>query len=92
MSVKNIHCYITGRVQGVYFRASTRDKAIELTLSGWVRNLSDGRVEVMAAGEQHQIDSFIEWLHQGPPMANVEGIEFDETLIEQSLTQPFIIK
>lgn len=90
MSVKNIHCFISGRVQGVYFRASTRDKATELGINGWVRNLDDGRVEVMASAEATQIDALIQWLHHGPALAKVDKVEFDNDTNPQ--TQTFSIK
>ena len=66
-----IHCLITGRVQGVYFRASTQREARRLGLTGWVRNLPDGRVEVMANGPADSIVALERWLHRGPPAAHV---------------------
>lgn len=70
-----IHCTISGLVQGVFFRASTREQARELGLTGWVRNLPDGRVEVLACGEKPQLEAMLEWLHEGPPHANVSSVE-----------------
>jgi acylphosphatase len=69
-----IHCRVSGRVQGVFFRASTRNRAVELGLDGWVRNLPDGSVEVLACGEQAALGALREWLHEGPPMAQVTGV------------------
>ena len=73
-----IHCYVSGRVHGVWFRASTQEKAKELGLTGWVRNLPDGRVETIASGEKTQLMPFFEWLKQGPPMAKVTDVTYEE--------------
>ncbi len=66
---------VSGRVQGVFFRASTRDRALQLGLRGWARNLADGRVEVLAAGDEAALDALAAWLREGPPMARVEDLE-----------------
>lgn len=73
-----IHCYISGRVQGVWFRASTKTKAEALGLSGWVRNLEDGRVEVMASGEKTALLQLASWLQRGPELAQVEKMDYIE--------------
>ena len=67
--------FVSGRVQGVFFRDSTRQKANELNLSGGVRNLSDGRVEVLVSGDQEVIQTLIKWLKTGPKYAKVSTIE-----------------
>jgi len=67
-------CLVAGRVQGVFFRASTRERAVQLGLSGYARNLSDGRVEVLACGPAESVAQLREWLRVGPPMAEVTGI------------------
>ena len=67
--------FVTGQVQGVFFRDSTRQVANELKLTGGVRNLRDGRVEVLAAGEKAAIESLIKWLKIGPKFAKVSTIE-----------------
>jgi acylphosphatase len=72
-----IHCLVAGRVQGVYFRASTRREARRLGLTGWVRNLPDGRVEVMASGPKALLGELQRWLHQGPPAAVVSEVITD---------------
>jgi len=69
------HLYVRGRVQNVGFRSSTRRKALQLGLRGWVRNLYDGRVEVVAEGPEERVDELIEWCRRGPLTAHVTGIE-----------------
>ncbi len=66
---------VTGRVQGVFFRASTRDVARELDLKGYAMNLRDGSVEVLACGNPSAIDALAEWLERGPPLATVERVD-----------------
>lgn len=69
---------VSGRVQGVFFRFSTRDQALRLGLSGWVRNRSNGNVELLACGEQAALARLLDWLHQGPPMAKVTQVEVND--------------
>ena len=66
-----MHCYISGKVQGVWFRASTKRQAEALEITGWVRNLMDGRVEVFACGNEIQLNIFYSWLQHGPQHALV---------------------
>ncbi len=66
---------VSGRVQGVFFRASTREQALKFGLSGYAKNLPDGRVEVLAEGDASALDALERWLHVGPPMARVESVE-----------------
>lgn len=66
---------VSGRVQGVFFRASTREQALRLSITGHARNLADGRVEVLAHGEPAALDALERWLWQGPPAAKVEHVE-----------------
>ncbi len=70
-----LHCKVVGKVQGVAFRYYTQKKAISLGLCGWVRNLQDGRVEVLAQGDKAAISQFFEWLHSGSPSAKVDFVE-----------------
>jgi len=72
---KTINCYISGRVQGVCFRMSTSQQAKILGLTGWVRNLEDGRVEVVATGKAPLIEELKKWLSHGPEMAKVLNVE-----------------
>lgn len=73
-----IHCYVSGRVQGVWFRVATQETAVDLGLTGWACNLSDGRVEVMACGERKELLQLYEWLKQGPELAKVEEVTYEE--------------
>ena len=66
---------VRGKVQGVWFRASTRDEALMLGLRGYARNLSNGDVEVLAVGDADAIDRLAVWLQQGPPMARVDALQ-----------------
>ena len=68
-------CLVSGKVQGVFFRASTRQKAVELGCAGYAHNLADGRVEVLAIGEPSSVAKLIDWLRAGPPAAHVSGVE-----------------
>ena len=70
-----IHSYISGHVQGVWFRAATVEKAKQLGITGFAKNLADGRVEVMACGEADKLEQLQQWLHIGSPKAKVENVE-----------------
>ena len=73
------HLIIEGRVQGVWFRDSTRQEAVKLGLSGWVKNRFDGTVEVVAEGPRERVETLVTWCHHGPPAARVTGVrEFKE--------------
>lgn len=67
-------CLVGGRVQGVFFRASARERALRLGLSGYARNLPDGRVEVLACGAVDAVAQLREWLREGPTLAEVTGV------------------
>jgi len=68
-------CLVSGKVQGVFYRASTAEHARALGLTGYVRNLADGRVEVLACGEEVPVQRLIDWLWEGPPMAKVQSVD-----------------
>lgn len=70
-----VRCVVSGRVQGVFFRASTRQKADELGLTGTAVNLPDGRVEVIACGPEARLRQLQSWLWQGPDLARVEAVD-----------------
>jgi len=67
-------CLVGGRVQGVFFRAATREQAMRLGVSGYARNLGDGRVEIMVCGDPDAVAQLRDWLRTGPPMARVTGV------------------
>ena len=75
MSIVRAHLYVSGRVQGVNYRRDTRREALRLGLTGWVRNLPDRRVEVVAEGEEERVEALVRWCWEGPAMAIVRGIE-----------------
>jgi acylphosphatase len=83
---------ISGRVQGVWFRANTKDKAEQLGLNGWVRNTSDGNVEAVFEGEQEQINEMLEWCHHGPSMAHVENVKVEKQRLSDNEFNGFSIK
>jgi acylphosphatase len=72
---KRAHAYVSGRVQGVFFRDSAREEAHRLRLAGWVRNLPDGRVEALFEGPPEAVDRMVEWCREGPRHAEVEEVE-----------------
>jgi acylphosphatase len=69
------HLRIYGRVQGVFFRSTMREVALELGVNGWVRNMPDGSVEAVVEGEREKVEELIKWAHRGPPLAKVERVE-----------------
>ena len=77
MEKARIHIFISGLVQGVFFRDSARKEAKKLGLLGWVRNLSDGRVEIMAEGDKEKLEDLLEWSKRGPLIAEVEKVDFE---------------
>lgn len=79
------HCFVTGRVQGVAFRHYTRQKAQTCGLSGWVRNLADGRVEVLACGEISAVNNLCVWLHEGPSLAEVTKVQCQTVTYQDNL-------
>ena len=75
MSLVARHVSITGRVQGVFFRAWMREQAEELRVTGWVRNCPDGRVDSHIEGEEEAVQQLIDRLHRGPPAAKVDDVQ-----------------
>lgn len=73
-----VHIYVEGRVQGVGYRANTRRFASQLGLSGWARNLRDGRVEIVAEGDEELIDRLIQWCKRGPTGAYVTRVNAEK--------------
>lgn len=70
-------CWVAGRVQGVFYRASTARRALELGVTGHARNLHDGRVEVLACGSRAAVQALCDWLWQGPPASHVVSVEVE---------------
>lgn len=73
--MKRAHVKIYGRVQGVWFRAHTKEMAERLGIKGWVRNVPDGSVEAVFEGDDEAVEKIIEWCHHGPPLARVKKVE-----------------
>jgi len=71
---KRVHVVISGRVQGVWFRASTKQKAEQFNIFGWVKNTFDGKVEAVFEGEEKNIDKMIQWCHEGPNLSKVTDV------------------
>ena len=76
--LKTVSIIVTGKVQGVWYRQSAKEKATELGVTGNVRNQPDGSVAIIATGLTNQLDQFIEWCRQGPPRALVTNVEVKE--------------
>lgn len=75
MAVTRAHVYVTGYVQGVFFRQSMAKRARDLGVGGWVRNLGDGRVEAVIEGEESDVGAVVDWCYSGSPHATVEQVE-----------------
>lgn len=73
-AVQTLHVHVSGRVQGVCYRASTRDKATALGIHGWVRNCDDGRVEALISGHPDQLEQMLTWMAEGPEAARVDHL------------------
>ncbi|MFA0961430.1 acylphosphatase [Roseivirga sp. BDSF3-8] len=76
---KHLSIYITGRVQGVFYRKSTLEKARELGIKGWVKNLENGSVQIEAEGDHDKLESLVEWAKQGPDNAEVLQVKANES-------------
>ena len=90
MSRKRAHVYVSGRVQGVYYRATTRDTARERDVDGWVKNLDDGRVEAVFEGDPDDVDAMVEFCHEGSSRADVT--EVDVTVEEPAGLEGFEVR
>ena len=75
MAKKRIHIIVSGRVQGVFYRLSTKRKAKILNLTGWVKNLSDGTVEIIVEGEEDNLRKLLAWCRKGPLIARVDDMK-----------------
>lgn len=76
--MKRVHLWIKGNVQGVGFRADTRTRSRNKDIMGWVKNLEDGGLEAVLEGEKDDVAELMDWMREGPTMANVENVELDE--------------
>ena len=76
--MKRVHVFVSGDVQGVFFRSNTRRQAEVLGVKGWVMNLLDGRVEAVFEGEDGKVDSLVEWCRKGPAVCRVDDVEVVE--------------
>lgn len=76
------HVYVSGTVQGVYYRASTKEQADQRSVNGWVKNLADGRVEAIFEGNEAAVNELVEWCHNGPKRASVTDVDVEYTTPE----------
>jgi len=81
-------CLVAGRVQGVFYRASTRERAIELGLTGHARNLDDGRVEVLVCGDPVAVATLCDWLWHGSPASQVVSVEIEDLVVSDPARRP----
>jgi len=81
--MRTVHLVIKGKVQGVYYRASARDVAREVGVTGWIKNMTDGNVEALVSGPEERVEKFIEWCRKGPKNAEVS-----EVIVNDSKERP----
>ena len=81
-TIKTFTLHITGKVQAVWYRASAKDHALSLGLTGKIWNNPDDSVGAIVQGPEHRIMSFIEWCKKGPPLAKVERVEYEESPVD----------
>lgn len=89
--MKRIHLIISGDVQGVLFRSDSVETAEKLGLKGWVKNTSDGEVEIMAEGEKESLEALIEWCKQGSTFAKVTNVNIEWDEAKKEFTQFVVI-
>ncbi|SFS07615.1 acylphosphatase [Halomicrobium zhouii] len=77
MTDTRAHVFVSGKVQGVFYRATTREEARKRGVDGWVKNLSDGRVEAVFEGPEDAVEEMVEWCHEGSDRAHVEDVEIE---------------
>ena len=91
--MRQVSIIITGRVQGVFFRQSTKETADSLGIFGWVRNNSDGTVELLLEGEKEPIDKLISWCYKGSPMSQVREVKIiSDSISDTSINKSFDIR
>jgi acylphosphatase len=86
-----MHAYVSGKVQGVFFRANTADMANRLGVKGWVRNLNNGKVEVLAEGPRDKLQQLLNWLKRGPVWAKVDNVNHEFSDMEDENFRNFTI-
>jgi len=84
--MKRVRAIVSGRVQGVWYRAHARDKAVALGVVGFVRNLPDGTVEIVAQGEDALVESLMEWAQVGPPLGEVSEVRIRDMVEDEDFT------
>lgn len=77
-NTRRVHVIVSGRVQGVFFRAYTRDEAVKLGLAGWVKNRPDGSVEALIEGDETSVEKMLRWFHRGSPHSSVKKVDITE--------------
>jgi acylphosphatase len=87
---QTISITVSGMVQGVYYRQSTKEKAVELGISGMVKNLPDGKVHILATGTADQLDQLVQWCKQGPPHAEVTDVDIKQ--VDRQVFMGFVIQ
>ena len=87
MSNQRVQLFVTGRVQGVFFRQSLKAKSIQNNIFGWVKNLEDGRVECILEGSKENISVLVKWAHSGPANAIVENVEIYDEKFDNEFTK-----
>ena len=87
MSHQRVRLFVTGRVQGVFFRQSLKAKSIQNDVFGWVKNLQDGRVECLLEGNEKNISVLVEWANSGPANAIVENVEVNNEKFDNEFTK-----
>ncbi|MBD3186384.1 acylphosphatase [Candidatus Bathyarchaeota archaeon] len=90
--LERLHAYVSGRVQGVFFRATTRRKARKFGVTGWVKNLPNGKVEVLAEGRKDKLDKLERFLQEGPRAARVEDVDVSRDVVEEKEHGSFFVK
>lgn len=83
-----VRAFVSGKVQGVWFRQSTKEQALKQGVTGYAKNLPDGRVEAFLCGDAESVQSVVRWLHKGPELAQVDGVISDE--LAYQLVEDFV--
>lgn len=86
-TLKTVHLLVSGKVQGIFFRAFTKDNARQLNLKGWARNLTNGKVEILASGGLTNLNELIHRVKEGPPASDVEDVLIEWRSFDDSLSE-----